>query len=102
MPGAHRVEQAAQLVERNALTRRVIGAGDEDDVGVVLLDRLHRDIGVEAEVVGAVGDQPCGLGAVGDDRVHRIRRHESDRAAARTAERLQQLLQDFVGTVGGP
>ena len=44
----------------------------------------------------------CGLGAVGDDRVHRIRRHESDRASARPAERLQQLLQDLVGAVGGP
>ena len=33
-----------------------------------------------AEVIGAVGDQPLGLGAVGDDRVHRVRRHESDRA----------------------
>ena len=61
-----------------------------------------RHLGVEAEVVGAVGDQPFGLGAVGDDRVHRVRRHEADRAAARAAERLQQLLQDLVGTVGGP
>ena len=96
------LQQPPQLVERNALTRRVVGAGDEHDVGCVLLDRLHRDVGVEAEVVGTVGHQPFGLGAVGDDRVHRIRRHEADRAAAGAAERLQQLLQDLVGTVGGP
>ena len=39
---AQGVEQATQLVERNTLPRRVVRAGDEHDVGVVLLDRLHR------------------------------------------------------------
>ena len=34
--------------------------------------------------------------------MHRVGRDEADRAAARAAERLQQLLQDLVGTIGGP
>ena len=34
--------------------------------------------------------------------MHRVRRHEADRASARPTERLQQLLQDLIGTVGGP
>jgi hypothetical protein len=34
--------------------------------------------------------------------MHRIRRHEADGAAAGATERLQQLLQDLVGTVGRP
>src|SRR5207344_1536059 len=54
------------------------------------------------EVVGTGGLQPVGLGSVGDDGVHRVGGDEADRAAARTAERLQQLLQDLVGTVGRP
>ncbi len=97
-----RLQQGPQVIERNALSRRVVRAGDEDDVRIVFLDRGRGDVRVEAEVVGAVGLQPPGLGAVGDDRVHRVRRHEADCAAARTAERLQQLLQDLVGTVGRP
>ena len=100
--GVHRVEQPAQIVQRNALPRRVVRAGDEHDVGAVLDDRGDGRVGVEAEVVGAVCLQPPRLGAVGDDRVHRVRRHEADCAAARPAERLQQLLQHLVGTVGGP
>ncbi len=49
-----------------------------------------------------LADKPRGLGAVGDDGVHRVRRHESDGAAARAAEGLQKLLQDLVGTVCRP
>ena len=100
--GGHRVEQPAQVAERDALARRVIRAGDEHHVGAALGDRRDGDVYVKAEVVGAVGHQPLGLSAAGDDRVHRIGRHEAERAAARPAERLQQLLQDFVRTVGGP
>jgi hypothetical protein len=100
--GGHRFEEPAKFLERNALARRVVRARDEDDVGVVFLDGVHRNLGVKAEIVGAVGHQPLGLRAVGDDRVHGVRRYESDRASSRPPERLQQLLQNFVGAVGSP
>ena len=61
-----------------------------------------RGVDVEAEVVGAGRLEPFGAGAVGDDRVHRVGRDEPDRGAPRPAERLQQLLQDLVGTVCSP
>src|ERR1700756_3971197 len=48
------------------------------------------------------GSEPFGAGAIGDDRVHRVGRDEPDRAAAGPTESLQQLLQDLVGTIGGP
>jgi hypothetical protein len=70
------------------LSRRVIGARDEHDVGLAVTYRRDGHIHVEAEVVGAIRHQPGGLGAIGDDRVHRIRRNEPDRAAARATERL--------------
>ena len=100
-PGC-RVQQPAQIGQRNTLSRRVIGAGDEHHVGPALDDRRDRGIGVEAEVRGARRLDPFGVGAVGDDRVHRIRRDEADRAASRTAEGLQQLLQDLVGSICRP
>lgn len=66
------------------------------------MDRRHRAVDIQAEVFSPNRRDPPRLSAVGDDRVHRIGRHEADRAAARTAERLQQLLQDFVGSVCCP
>jgi hypothetical protein len=84
------------------LSGRVVGAGDEHHVRPAVGDGGDGGIDVEAEVVGADSLEPVGVSAVGNDRVHREGRHESDRAAARAAERLQQLLQDLVGTVGRP
>ena len=45
---------------------------------------------------------PPGAGGLRDQRVHGVRRLEAERAPARAAERLEQLLDDLVGAVGRP
>jgi len=47
-------------------------------------------------------EDPAGARAAGDEGVHGVGRFEADGAAAGSAEGLQQLLDDFVGAVGGP
>src|SRR5580704_15252425 len=57
---------------------------------------------VDAEVAGPLRRDPPGRRRLRDQRVHRVRRLEAERAAAWPAEGLQQLLDDLVRAVGRP
>ena len=97
-----RVGDRPQLAEVDRLAGGVVGRGHEQHVGLLLGD--HRDglVGVEREVVAPRRRDPLGARAGGEDRVHRVRRLEAQRAASRPAEGLQQLLEHLVRPVGGP
>ena len=86
--GGHRLQQPSQIGRRNALPGGIVRACHENHVGLDGLDRGNRGVHVETEVGGAVGLDPLGLGAIGNDRMHRIGRHEAERGSPRTPERL--------------
>lgn len=100
--GLRGVVQRQDRLARDRVARGVVGGGDEDDVGPVLGDRLLGGRDVDREVVVAGAGDPAGAGAARDEAVHRVRRLEADRRTARSAEGLQQLLDDLVGAVGRP
>ncbi len=103
-----RLGRLGRLVQREDRLRRdrvaggVVGRGDEDDVRPVLGDGPFGGGEVDREVRVARTRDPAGARAACDERVHRVRRLETDRRTARSAEGLQQLLDDLVGAVGGP
>ena len=78
MPGARPAAGAGRAAKCSA--GRVVRAGDEHHVGSVLGDRGDRGVDVEGEVRRRGPSDPLGVGAVGDDRVHRVRRVRSPTA----------------------
>ncbi len=89
-------------VEGDRRARRVVRGAEEDEIGLLALDRRDDGLGAERVVRVALGRQPAGAGAGGDDRVHRVGRREAQHAAPGAAERLQQLLDDLVRPVRRP
>jgi hypothetical protein len=68
----------------------------------VPLDLRDGVTGEQREVGAPVALDPFGTGTQCQQRVHRVRRDEAKRGAARSAERLEELLLDLVGAVGRP
>ncbi len=101
MPGAtSRMRRSFRNAD--AVSGRVVGAGHEHDVGSTFRNHGDGSIHVECEVVPTEDLDPLGIGTVGDDRVHRVRRHKTHRATSRTCERLKKLLQNLVRSVCRP
>ena len=90
------------LVQRYRATRRIVRRRQEHHVGPQFLDRAQGHVEVEREVGAALGLDPGGVDTRGDDRMHRVRGHESECRSSRSAEGLQQLLQHFIGSVCCP
>src|SRR5204862_4492450 len=81
---------------------RVVRRAEEHHVRPVLANLRDGVHSGQSEVDIAVAVDPAGTGTDREQRVHRVRRGEAQRRAPRTAERLEQLLLDLVGTVGRP
>ena len=62
----------------------------------------ERPVHINAEILIARAFHKLRMGAVREDRVHGIRRGETEHTAARTAECLQQLLQNLIRAIGRP
>ncbi len=97
-----RLVQGEDRLRRDRVAGGVVGGGDEDDVRLVLGDGALGGGEVDREVLASRAGDPARAGPARDERVHRVRRLEADRRTARSAEGLQQLLDDLVGAVGGP
>ena len=100
-PGRCRADRLDH-VESERRARRVVGRGQQDDVGPLLLDQREGVVELDAEVVVASTSDPAGRGVAGVLRVHRVRRGERQGRTLRAAERLQDVQHDLVGAVGGP
>src|SRR5699024_6398677 len=92
----------AEVVVLEHVTGGVVGGGDEEDVGAVLGDRRERRVDVERQVGAPVDGDPPRVRSRGEEGVHRVAGHEPHGAAAGAAEYLEELLEDLVGSVGGP
>ncbi len=93
-------------VEGQRRAGRVVRRAEEHDVGPVPPHLLDGGCRVEVERSparhAAHPVDPGRAGRRGDDRVHRVRRGESERRAAGAAERLQQVQQNLVRAVARP
>ena len=84
------------------MTGGVVGGGDEQQVRPVAVDRRQRGVDVDRQILAPRHGDPLGIGAGREDGVHRVAGHEPHGRPPGTTERLQQLLKDLVGAVGGP
>jgi hypothetical protein len=93
--GEHRLDGAPRLDP----ARRVVGRAQERDRRTLPSDGRRRDVGVEGEVVAAVGLDDVGAAHPGDVGVQRIRRLEGERTPTGTAVGEAQRLEHLVGPV---
>ena len=101
-PGAGRAQSAAMSCQRQRRAGRVVRRGAAAPRRALLGPMARGAVEVEGEVLrGGAGDL-LGERVAGVVGVHRVRRGEAQRGAARSAEGLQQLEHDLVGAVGRP
>ena len=62
----------------------------------------ERPVHINAEILIARALHKLRVSPIREDRVHGIRRGETEHAAAWTAECLQQLLQNLIRAIGRP
>ena len=97
------IKNGANVIEAGHAAGGVVGGGDENNVGLFLRDGAQRCVHVNVKVLPDAGavEKVC-VGARGEDGVHGVTGLESQSGAPRPTECLQELLEYFVGTVGGP
>ena len=89
-------------LDRGERARRVVGRGDEQDVGPVLGDGRRDELGVEGVVLAARGGDVAGVRVARVLGVHRVGGSEAQHRAAGPAEGLEDVRHDLVGSVGDP
>ena len=99
---ASRLEDPPDVLQWQGRSSRVVGAGQNDDGRSQLVDRCHRGVHIEREVLPARSRDVVGQCVPGVLGVHRVGGGEGQAGAPGAAEGLEHVEHDLVGAVGRP